>query len=514
MPIFDPKVKKTAPAPASKASSPSPKNRQSSIALPRYLSASKKPKEKFPWIGQIYGTWAAALRKTPFKDPEAPHQNTLADLPKGTFVTVIGRKDGWLHVQATVEDQEYLGYVSQELVLFNRHDFEPMALRDAMVELKRAEMKLQADPNWKPSEEEQEKLDEAIPLLKAEGKYTLDESSYQVGFAPAGAGSRIKVSSIEDFILFVEVVEAQYPGASPAQIVSEIRQLWYSDVNWELLVASEGLQEGAELLDIEMPPNPIAMKFDMSDLAPPSGGKTLNTVIGAVDIGHVMAGIDARLSGFPQEYPEEHLKARGHNTYTSEFKYRVLKEFSGGNATTFTTFAGDLGQAYASFIHDRYDKKDKSAKLWQYLSAMAKPSELLGDIHGYIAVEVAKDMRASEKSPTGSSERISAILRDMYLLNKGDSGTPQVAYMEKVSGKWGGALKAKIMYDSLMFAHPWYAKLVAADSFELWLPGDLFEEYSRDFGELVDKHERSAEAEDTLDGAVDKLLEMAQGRLR
>jgi hypothetical protein len=76
--------------------------------------------EMFPWIGTIRGTWSAALRKEPAK-----HGNTIADLSRGTFVTVNDRKGGWLHVQATTaEGKEVEGYVSQELVLFNRNDFD------------------------------------------------------------------------------------------------------------------------------------------------------------------------------------------------------------------------------------------------------------------------------------------------------------------------------------------------------------------------------------------------------
>src|SRR5207247_1949174 len=54
-----------------------------------------KKVEKFPWIGRIRGASSAALRKTPYKDRNNPHAGTLADLPEGEFVDVIGRKGGW-----------------------------------------------------------------------------------------------------------------------------------------------------------------------------------------------------------------------------------------------------------------------------------------------------------------------------------------------------------------------------------------------------------------------------------
>jgi hypothetical protein len=78
--------------------------------------------ERFPWIGRIHGTSSAALRRIPGKDSENPHAGTLADLVEGKFVDVLGREKGWLHVQATVDGKELQGYVSQELVEFNRSD--------------------------------------------------------------------------------------------------------------------------------------------------------------------------------------------------------------------------------------------------------------------------------------------------------------------------------------------------------------------------------------------------------
>ena len=55
--------------------------------------------------------------------------------------------------------------------------------------------------------------------------------------------AKIKITTIEDFILFVETVERQYPSAGPKEVASEIRQLWYSDANWEVMVASQGITQ-------------------------------------------------------------------------------------------------------------------------------------------------------------------------------------------------------------------------------------------------------------------------------
>jgi hypothetical protein len=92
---------------------------------PTSTTTGAQKEEKFPWIGRIRGTPSAALRRIPHKDPDNPHAGTLADLEEGKFVDVFGRKGGWLHVRATVDGKEVEGYVSQELVEFNRLDIDP-----------------------------------------------------------------------------------------------------------------------------------------------------------------------------------------------------------------------------------------------------------------------------------------------------------------------------------------------------------------------------------------------------
>lgn len=88
-------------------------------------ATTKKKEESFPWIGRIYGAYSAALRSTPYKNPNDPHAGTVADLAEGTFVEVFERRGGWLHVRASAGGREVEGYVSQELVEFNRLDIVP-----------------------------------------------------------------------------------------------------------------------------------------------------------------------------------------------------------------------------------------------------------------------------------------------------------------------------------------------------------------------------------------------------
>ncbi|MGN6212327.1 eCIS core domain-containing protein [Parafilimonas sp.] len=471
--------------------------------------------ERFPWIGRINAKYSAALRSSPAKDADDPHKNTIADLPYEDFVDVTGYEHGWLKVQATVNEKEVTGYVSRELVDFNRWDMEPEAIktgltmREAFVVLKRAETKRKTDKAYKPDDKEKEKIDAAIATVKGEPKYQVNETTYEIAFAAAG-GNKIKVTTIQDFVLFVEAVEKQYPAASPKEVISEIRQLWFSDENWSVLVDSEGIRDNNVQIDIETAPNPIALMFDMKDLAPAAEGRILSTPMGDVNIGHVLAGIDARLSGAPAKFPKDHLSKAGMG---AEFKYEKLKEFDNGDPTAFATFAGDLGQAFALYLYDRYDKNDKDARLWQYVNEYAKPEELLGDIHGYIAAQVAADIRAAGNSPTGSEIKASNIIRDMYLVDKSSVKTTYESYLEKVA-KPSKDLKSYIYSESISFANLWYAKVAVENSGTIWLPGDLFEDAIRDFSEKFDRNERDADADDTLSGLTDKLINMANGKLR
>jgi hypothetical protein len=468
------------------------------------------------WIGRIRGTYSAALRSTPSKNPEDPHAGTLADLAEGEFVEVIGRKGGWLNVLATIAERQVPGYVSQELVAFDRWDLEPEAMktgltmRGALVVLKRAETEKKADSGFKPRDDENTKISAAIATVKGEPKYEVNETTFQVTFAKGS--SRIKVTTIEDFVLFVEAVEAEYPAASAKEVVSEIRQLWFSDENWELLVDSGGITKGGKQIDIETLPDPLAWMFDMADLAPKAGGKVIATPMGDVDVGHVLAGIDARLSGGPASYPKERLKQ---DSNTARFKYENLKGFDRGDPTAFATFAGDLGQAYATFIFDRYEKKDSSAKLWMYISTFAKPEELTGDIQGYIGAAIARDVRASGNSPTGLTEvKASSIIRDLYLVDKSSMGATANDYLEKVTGKEGRELKEYIYSASIDFAHVWYAKLVVDNAPEAGPPGELFDDYVREFSEWADTYEMTAEPSETFSSAVDDFLAKAMRKLQ
>jgi hypothetical protein len=90
------------------------------VSAPTLARAPGDERDRFPWIGEITGTWTAALRKTSRKDPADPHANTTADVPRGTQVLILGRAGGWLRARVTLGANTFEGYISHELVKFVR----------------------------------------------------------------------------------------------------------------------------------------------------------------------------------------------------------------------------------------------------------------------------------------------------------------------------------------------------------------------------------------------------------
>jgi hypothetical protein len=496
-------------------------------AVGRLLARSPGPRTTYPWIGEIHGTWSAALRKDPGKEKDDPHGNTLADLPRGTEVTVVNSKGGWLAVQAKLDGTTLDGYVSQELVKFVRASaFELPGIEvkvdmptvpEAFVELKRAETQKAAGP-FEPTPEEQDRLDLCVSVLRATKKYTVDTSTFRVAFDRA-AGTKTQITTIEDFILFVEEVERTFPSAKPAEVAAEVRQMWFSDPNWELLVASQGIR-GADdsLVDIETEA-PIATSFDMKQIAPAKGSLQLDTAMGKVDIGHVMSGIDATLSGMPAAYPEDFLEERedtvggDRDTFANEAKYDALKAASGGDVRDFTTWSGDLGQAYAEYLVDRHLLGNAGATLSHWVTQKAPREELLGDIHGYIAVEVYKSVPAS-KSPTGNDAKISNILRDMYLVAK-PGGSTFADFFGKASGKSPADYRKFISDRTVAFARTWYAKRAYEEKgTDAWTPSGVLEEKGTEFDTTHAVNTVTADKKDTVEGLVDDLMNELGGAVK
>jgi hypothetical protein len=400
----------------------------------------------------------------------------------------------------------------------------PKTVAEAMLIIKKVETA--GGPRY-PAIHEVRQLEEAIKLLEDTGRYTVDRTTYKVSFKET-AGTKLKVDTIEDFILFVETVERAYPAATPKMIASEIRQMWFSDVNWEVLVGSQGITEGSggskKYRDIETEA-PIAAMFDMKDLAPSKGTKVITTPMGAVTISHVMAGIDARLSGMAPAYPESFLEDRerdtgkDHDTYSAEASYNALKKASNGNPRDFTTWSGDLGQGYADYIVERWLKGTASVKLDDFMKAKADDAALLADIHGYIAVEVWKNIPISQ-SPSGNVMSVSNILRDFYLTDKKSArlGQDYLAYFEDVAKKKGEELRPFILDRVLAFAGVWYGK-EAYKHKGFWgssglTPGGMIENHIAQFNKYHKDNETLENDPNKIGTYIDKFMAVLGQKMR
>ena len=378
------------------------------------------------------------------------------------------------------------------------------------------------------------RIEDAIRVL--EGRYAVDHDTLIVT-AKVGDSGKAEVVTIEDFILFVESVERSYPQATPQQVASEIRAIWFSDQNWELMVASRGIVSGGKRVDIESQ-GPVAVQYDMAQVAGPKstnadgtpGGrvKHIKTALGEVEIGHVMAGIDARLSGFQSTFPEEDMARRRKSMpwyvpeSTAKNTQKMGYDWIGDAANSGTrcaevsdlaTWAGDIGQAYATFLVERYVNGNEKASLLQVMADTAQPEVLRSDLHGYAAVDafqaVPKGARVSDGALT-----ISNILRELYLGGIGQKGlkagfdkrtkdvqTPKTKVAEDAPSPNPDAERTTwIRARSLQFARIWYAKK-AYDARTLDRPSNNREE----FDEVHAKHEASGSTK-TIDVVIKSFL--------
>src|SRR4051794_15373468 len=137
-----------------------------------------------------------------------------------------------------------------------------------------------------------------------------------------------------------------------------------------------------------------------------------------------------------------------------------MQAASGGDTTDFATWSGDIGQAYAEYVADRYLKGNSSATLGASMKTWAPKEELLGDIHGYLAVKVWQTVPAGD-SPTGGEKKVSNFLRDLYLVPK--RSVSYRSLFETVTAKPGGDLKNHLTERSLAFARLWYSKIAYSD---------------------------------------------------
>ena len=123
-----------------------------------------------------------------------------------------------------------------------------------------------------------------------------------------------------------------------------------------------------------------------------------------------------------------------------------------------------MGQAYAVFLFTRYKLKKSSATLQHTVAQCAKPTELLGDIHGYIAVRSPPTLRASGGQPDREGGHGLSIVRDLYLVDKSSPATDLPELPGEGLRRQGPPARGRLrLHYSMSFGHLWYAHLRLED---------------------------------------------------
>ena len=230
--------------------------------------------------------------------------------------------------------------------------------------------------------------------------------------------------------------------------------------------------------------------------------------MGTVDIAHVMTGIDGALSASPT---------------TNELKARVLRRANQSDPRDFVTWSGDLGQAYAQYLVRRWVRGDTRTNLQAFVDAEARPEELLGDLHGYIATQVWRDLQPAG-DPIGGPLKVSSILRTLYLVDKPKPGSvTHRAYLERLTGKKSAELRAHVVDRALRFAPFEYAKEVVSEwgaakkGWEAATSGGeegVLNDQMKKFEEHHQRNEASASDADKLGGLIDMFMRMLESEIR
>jgi hypothetical protein len=375
---------------------------------------------------------------------------------------------------------------------------------NALLTLKRAETRLRQDPGWVPTDVEREELDRAIALLEATQNYLVDRDSFVVEFA---SFADTKITSVEDFIVFVEAVEREFPAATPGEVVGEIRQLEYRGGNWKAMLNSSGIREDGKEIDLEQKSFSIAREFDLPQIK--EAGHHLATKFGEVDIWHVVAGIDAALNG-AAESPDR----AGNNPDSEAYvKWKALHDADKGDPRDFATWSGDLGQAYAEYLYTRRYEPTRAVSLAGFVQAKAAPEALRGDLHGYLAARIYQATPASAAPGEAGPPKLSDILSTIYMVDRtGTAGSGKMGdFFVAASGVPASDIQAFVADRALAFAALWYAKVVTDHRGPIHYgltPGGVLDNLRAEFEEQHALNEQTAAPGNRMENLVMYLLPM------
>lgn len=230
--------------------------------------------------------------------------------------------------------------------------------------------------------------------------------------------SLMRANSINDYIYLVVCLESALPSYSPRQILSLLRQLYYSDASFTSC-RGRGCRFFSDV---------ITCGISMPDPRPVIGMNLYNAlvdskVVDGIDFGHIFTGLEAMVC--PRSSVE--LNVPGPN-----WTVPISNE-------SFATWGGDLGSAVAEKINDELDR-GLSTQAWSryFLTpgSLASREDLLGDIdsYGIRTGLTGVNSRASSMTPIASiGKPISEILFDYYSGNSGSSSSHNNRFLNFVN---------------------------------------------------------------------------------
>ena len=121
----------------------------------------------------------------------------------------------------------------------------------------------------------------------------------------------------------------------------------------------------------------------------------------------------------------------------------------------------------------------------------------------------------TKERPTGGRERVSDILRNLYLVPKTGTATLEERFSAASGGVATADLPKHIETASLQFARLWFAKdyYSANDSWTVRPEGKI-EDYAGKFDQLHEAHKQSGKPEDQLDGLIKDFMKELSGPVR
>ncbi len=212
--------------------------------------------------------------------------------------------------------------------------------------------------------------------------------------------SPVVASTIDEYISLVICAEKALPSHTPRQMLSLLRQLYYSGQTWSRCRGA-GCRFWSDVI-----PCGISISTPESALGTPLFGALRNSqVVGGIDIGHVFTGLESMFC--PRSSVNLNVAGPNWTIDISNFE--------------FATWAGDLGSAVAQKIHDEQDNSMPTQPWSNYFltsGSLASEEDLIGDIDAYVlrtGLSGASCQNSPSKALSSLPGSVSQVLADYYI---------------------------------------------------------------------------------------------------